>query len=102
MWEKIQADLEQGVNSAIDQNANLPLYLWTFDGDIAGRGPGLGWLIQAHFEDPAQEGGVKHVTIGSGPLMNQELSDTLKVWFMNASQRYPGKLAPRIDVSINS
>lgn len=102
MEEKTKRDLDQAMTSAIAQHAALPIYLWSLDGEISGRGPGSGWLLQLHFEDSTQEGGVRHVTIGFGDRLNQELADQLKGWLLEASQRRPGKQNPRIELYLNS
>jgi hypothetical protein len=102
MQDTLRTALEEQLKSALAQNGGLPIYLWSFDGEISGRGPGRGWHLQLHFEDPAQEGAVKHLTIGFGTVMDPELSEQLLTWLMDASRRHPGKLPPRIEVDTNS
>jgi hypothetical protein len=102
MQDTLRTALEQQLRSAIAQNGSLRIYLWSFDGEISGRGPGRGWHLQLHFEDPTQDGGARHVSIGSGTVMDPELSEQLQTWLTDAARRHPGKLPPRIEVDTNS
>jgi len=101
MWDDIRAELERELNSALARHGGAPIYLWSLDGEISGRGPGWGWHIQLHYEDPAEPGGVKHVSIGSGTVLDQTLSENLEAWLKGASRRHPGKVDPRIEIYMN-
>jgi len=101
MWDDLKAELERELSAALARNGAAPIYLWSLDGEISGRGPGMGWLIQLHFDDPAQPGGVNHVTIGSGSVLDQTLSENLEAWLKDAPRRHPGKAAPRIELYMN-
>ncbi len=101
MWSEIKTRLEETLDTVLMQNSDRPIYLWTLDGEVSGRGQGWGWSLQLHFEDPSCQGGVRHVIIGSGKILSPELSDQLKAWFANITQRHPARQQPRIEIYIN-
>ncbi|HWU44324.1 MAG TPA: hypothetical protein VN132_12825 [Bdellovibrio sp.] len=102
MWnpERIEANLKE----ALSKNKHLPIYPWSFDGELEARGPGWGWKIQIHFEDSTQTqtGGVLHVTLDSGNKLTGNLCDQLEAWFNEASKKYPGNYEPRIRIFADS